>query len=49
MLRDPCGARAISVGSWTVFAMANGSNGIYALVMASDRTIPGPGGTGLAH
>lgn len=36
VLRDPCGARAISVGSWTVFAMANASNGVYALVLAAD-------------
>lgn len=36
ILRDPGGARAISVGSWSVFAMANGSNGIYAFVMAGD-------------
>ena len=39
VVRDPCGARAISVGSWAVFSMANASNGVYALVMASDRTM----------
>ena len=36
VLRDPCGARAISVGSWVMFAVANLSNGVYALVIAGD-------------
>lgn len=36
VVRDPCGARAISVASWVMFAMANASNGVYALVMAND-------------
>lgn len=37
VVRDPCGARAISVSSWVLFALANGSNAMYALVIASDR------------
>ena len=36
VLRDPCGARAISVGSWVMFAVANLSNAVYALVIAGD-------------
>ena len=37
VVRDPCGARAISVSSWVLFALANGSNAMYAQVIASDR------------
>ena len=36
IVRDPCGARAVSVSSWLMFAMANASNAAYALVIASD-------------
>lgn len=36
VIRDQSGARAISVSSWTMFAMANSSNAIYALVLVSD-------------
>lgn len=39
IVRDPCGARAISVGSWFVFGSANGCNGIYALVIAGDSAM----------
>ncbi len=39
VVRDPGGARAISVNSWTMFAMANCSNAVYALVLASDHLI----------
>ena len=36
VIRDPGDARAISVTSWTMFAMANSSNAVYALVLVSD-------------
>ena len=36
ILRDPGGASAVSVGSWTMFAMANSSNAVYAAMLASD-------------
>jgi len=39
ILRDPCGARAISVGSWFVFGSANGCNGLYAFVIAGDHAM----------
>jgi len=36
VVRDTSGARAISVGSWVMFAIANLSNAVYALVIADD-------------
>ena len=39
VVRDPHGARAVSVTSWAMFAMANSSNAVYALVLVSDRLI----------
>ncbi len=36
VIRDPGDARAISVTSWTMFAMANSSNAVYAAMLASD-------------
>lgn len=37
VVRDTCGARAISLGSWCMFTLANASNAVYALVVAGDR------------
>lgn len=36
VVRDRCGAGAISVSSWVLFTFANASNGAYALVLADD-------------
>ena len=36
VIRDPDGARSIAISSWAMFAMANSSNAVYALVLASD-------------
>jgi hypothetical protein len=36
IVRDPGDARAVSVSSWTMFAMANSSNAVYAAMLASD-------------
>lgn len=41
IVRNPGGARAISVLSWVLFALANASNAVYALVMAGDWLIFG--------
>ena len=39
IVRDRCGAGAISISSWTMFTLANGSNAAYALVAAGDITM----------
>lgn len=44
VVRDRCGASAISVGSWILFTLANASNAVYALVMAGDWTMFGING-----
>jgi hypothetical protein len=41
VMRDSCGARAISASSWVMFAIANLSNAVYALVIAGDWLIFG--------